>query len=665
MLHHARPQSLLVLAVALLPCLAIHARAQVVDFQNEREPVVKIHDLWRFHTGDDPDGKLGWAAPGFDDSSWKLLSSDEPWSQHGFSGYTGFAWYRFQVVLPPSQKPMALFIPYISTSYQVFADGRLIGQFGGMPPHQMVVRSFGVGNEVLFPLPIDLTSRGGSLTIAVRVWEWPGWSASFAPGGPWEAVRIGDAGMLDDLRVFRIDAQFRHDFGGNILFFTYLLAGLAGLGLFLLRRGEREYLWFAAAELSSAVNIAWGDLSNFKPLDWQDYWALVGVLSTVTAVCFFMFLAALLKQRRTSLFWIALASALVANLPTLAYSLNFIGDPTWVGTTALANLPFDVCILTLLIFAARRGNLDARLLLGPVALSYCVNILSLILITLYLAGVTSFAPYTRLMQLFNWPFPASAQNIADFLMQISILAILVLRFARTRRDEERHAAELEAARAVQQVLVPENIPAIPGFKIQNVYKPAAEVGGDFSQIIPLADGGLLLAIGDVSGKGVPAAMTVSLLVGTLRTLAHYTQSPREILAAMNQRMIGRTSGGFTTCLVVRLGPDGKIIAANAGHLAPYCAGAEQGIESGLPLGLASHSTYPETAATLGINQQLTLLTDGVVEARGKSGELFGFERTLAISTRPAEVIALAAQDFGQSDDISVISVTRTPAPAPA
>ena len=71
----------------------------------------------------------------------------------------------------------------------------------------------------------------------------------------------------------------------------------------------------------------------------------------------------------------------------------------------------------------------------------------------------------------------------------------------------------------------EHIPDIPGFRIESVYKPAQEVGGNFSQIIPLPDGGLLAAIGNVSGKGMPAAMTVSLLIGTLRTLAHYTQSP--------------------------------------------------------------------------------------------------------------------------------------------
>ncbi len=172
-------------------------------------------------------------------------------------------------------------------------------------------------------------------------------------------------------------------------------------------------------------------------------------------------------------------------------------------------------------------------------------------------------------------------------------------------------------------------------------------------------GGVLVIIGDVSGKGMPAAMTVSLLVGTVRTLAHYTQSPGEILAAMNQRMLARSHGGFTTCLVLRADPDGTLTIANAGHIAPYLGGKELPLENGLPLGLAAETAYAESTFQLAQGQQLTLLTDGVVEARDKSGALYGFERTAAISTETAESIARAAQHFGQDDDITVLTLART------
>jgi serine phosphatase RsbU (regulator of sigma subunit) len=259
--------------------------------------------------------------------------------------------------------------------------------------------------------------------------------------------------------------------------------------------------------------------------------------------------------------------------------------------------------------------------------------------------------------------PFTPGDLVEATFLIAMLAILVFRFTRTRRHEERLAGEFEAARTVQQILIPEAIPAVPGFRIETVYKPFSEVSGDFFQIISTesADGiiSAVVVIGDVSGKGMPAAMAVSLLVGTVRTLAHYTQSPGEILSAMNQRMVGRLQCGFTTCLVLRADSDGKCTLASAGHLPPYRKAAELTLENGLPLGLSESSAYPEVTLHLGEGESLTLITDGVVEARAKTGELFGFERAAEISTLAAEFIALTAQAFGQDDDITVLKLTRS------
>jgi Stage II sporulation protein E (SpoIIE) len=246
---------------------------------------------------------------------------------------------------------------------------------------------------------------------------------------------------------------------------------------------------------------------------------------------------------------------------------------------------------------------------------------------------------------------------------VTMLLFLVLRTIRIARERTQAAAELEAARTVQQVLIPEEIPSIPGFVLHSTYKPAGQVGGDFFQFLPVKRGGVLVVIGDVSGKGLPAAMTVSLLVGTLRTLAHYTQSPGEILAAINQRMLARSHGGFTTCLVLRADADGTLTIANAGHIAPYVAGKELQLENGLPLGLAAESAYAESTFQIAPGEQLTLLTDGVPEARDKAGALFGFERSAALSTQSAEAIASAAQAFGQDDDITALTLSYAGVPA--
>jgi len=134
--------------------------------------------------------------------------------------------------------------------------------------------------------------------------------------------------------------------------------------------------------------------------------------------------------------------------------------------------------------------------------------------------------------------------------------------------------------------------------------------------------------------------------------------PEQILASMNQRMLVRSGGGFTTCLVLRVDTDGTLTLANAGHLAPYCNRKELPLENGLPLGLAAGTLYTESSFQFDANTQLTLVTDGVVEARGNNGELYGFDRAATISTQSAEFIARAAQAWGQDDDITVLTLTR-------
>jgi phosphoserine phosphatase RsbU/P len=209
---------------------------------------------------------------------------------------------------------------------------------------------------------------------------------------------------------------------------------------------------------------------------------------------------------------------------------------------------------------------------------------------------------------------------------------------------------------VQQRLV---TPAadVPGFRIESVYAPAAQVGGDFFRVAPEQDGSVLVVVGDVSGKGLRAALTVSAMVGVLRTMPPLP--PARILDALNRGLIGQLHDGFVTCCAARIHPDGTMTLANAGHLSPYRNGEELPLSPGLPLGLSAEPGYGETALRLGPNDSLTFLSDGVVEARNPSGELFGFDRTRAISRESAESIAQAAQAFGQEDDITVLTLAFT------
>jgi hypothetical protein len=234
------------------------------------------------------------------------------------------------------------------------------------------------------------------------------------------------------------------------------------------------------------------------------------------------------------------------------------------------------------------------------------------------------------------------------------------RYGKTEMEKAVLEGEMTAAREVQRVMVPEDLPQIAGYSIESVYRPAAEVGGDFFQVVPLKSGRALVVIGDVSGKGLRAAMIVSMIVGILSTVSGYTEEPAEILDELNRRLCGRVYEGFVTCLVLRLGDEGRIAIANAGHLPPFVHGAELRVQESLPLGLSLNQAYEETAVQLNRGDALVLLTDGVVEARNPQGELLGFGEveTMLRAGATAREVAEVAERQGQNDDITVLQVAR-------
>jgi serine phosphatase RsbU (regulator of sigma subunit) len=132
--------------------------------------------------------------------------------------------------------------------------------------------------------------------------------------------------------------------------------------------------------------------------------------------------------------------------------------------------------------------------------------------------------------------------------------------------------------------------------------------------------------------------------------------PAETLKRLNNVLLRTPNRGFITCLCMILTSSGKVILANAGHLSPYLNGVEMATEPGLPLGFVPDMEYEQTSFLLPATVRLTLMSDGVVEARSETGELYGFERTTKISSLPAKDIAAEANRFGQKDDITVITL---------
>jgi hypothetical protein len=232
---------------------------------------------------------------------------------------------------------------------------------------------------------------------------------------------------------------------------------------------------------------------------------------------------------------------------------------------------------------------------------------------------------------------------------------------RIELDKAALETELAAAREIQRLMVPEELPPTPGYAIESIYRPAAQVGGDFFQVIPLGGGQTLVVVGDVSGKGLSAAMIVSMLIGMLHAISRTSQDPAQILAELNCRLFEHKHGGFVTCLAARLDPLGRVVLANAGHLPPWLNGAEVAFAGSMPLSIVDSATPEQATLEMRPGDRLTLITDGVVEARDAQGALFGFDRTQTLLREEASplVLAEAAIHHGQDDDLTVISILRT------
>jgi Stage II sporulation protein E (SpoIIE) len=624
------------LAIAVL---ASEITAQSPATSNRADQIITAPDLastvnvdgpWRLHVGDDP----RFAEPGYDDSDWSRVFLGKT-SRYGNSPNVkaDMRWARVHLRLDEAgeRASMALWLQN-ATPCQIFVNGVKVAETGGFAK-----RDLRMNQRLVIPLPLERY-----VTVAIRFYsireELPVMEANAG-----EARAIQNAADLVRIREFD---QYHLQYCVCV-FICYGFVPVA-LILFFAQRNHPEYLWlgiFCLLWASYVLMDQSADMGHMAINPPVSLW--------VRMYCGYGNMFACLEfvrsfARRQPFLALRAVQALILLTPFLWHA----GELYWFLLVADWALSF-LFASALLWRSSRRGHTDCGLLMGPLLLYMAVTFCG------YLSG---FFPRLNLAahQFLLGPVGVQWEALAILVCFIGIAGVVLYRFLVIAREEQRTGAEFEAARQVQRVLVPAETPAIPGFAIEAIYRPAGEVGGDFYQIVPTRDGGVLAVIGDVSGKGMPAAMTVSLLVGTFRTLAQYTQRPCEILAALNQRMIGCNSGGFTTCLVVRLDKNGTFTAANAGHLEPYVESDELKTENGLPLGLISEVNYAEREFKLQPGQQLTLLTDGVIEARSKAGELFGFERAAAITSQSADSIVHAAQQFGQEDDITVLTIKHLP-----
>lgn len=648
----------LVLALLALLCAAT-GHAQYVDASAAGQPV-KLTAPWRYHFGDDP----AWAAAGFDDSQWQLIPPEQATPQQAEPADVNFGWYRIRVKLPATQEPLALAIGQVPC--EVYADGRLVGTVGKMRPRP---EAEDLDNVNVLPLPRDLNGR--SVVLAVRtasmvgnmgILSRPPYEPSVAPARlQWQLREAASNKLL--VEGAADSNPFLYQGAPELLTDAFAQSlGMFSLGLFLLRRRSTEYGWVALAYILSVISSIARDYLQFHHAPGSYHASLMDAILVVFLFATGMYVWQFIEARRRGLFRAAMVLTALYGLVSQLLVYSVLGD--LLGNRLLALFVGNgICLVllqgTVILFfvrmgiSARHGNRNAQLLLIPFTFGWCLSLLAIFSMTLSWAGVMKPWTFTAMhlgQVTITWTY------IFNWLSLASMGMILVLRFARSAEQEQRLSGEMETARKVQAQLVPAELPGTEHFRFEAVYRAASEVGGDLYQVYPRADGSVMVLVGDVSGKGLKAAMLGTLVVGAARALAAEKLSPAAMLSGINEALRGNTDGGFVTCLCCEIAPDGRLTLSNAGHLAPYRNGEEVHCASGLPLGVVDGADYSETELQLDEGDALTFLSDGVVEARNAQGELFGFDRARAISAEPARRIAERAVEFGQEDDITVLGM---------
>jgi serine phosphatase RsbU (regulator of sigma subunit) len=258
------------------------------------------------------------------------------------------------------------------------------------------------------------------------------------------------------------------------------------------------------------------------------------------------------------------------------------------------------------------------------------------------------------------------------------VAQLVRQQQREAQERERIEQELRIARLIQQTLLPKTLPELPGYKVAAYYQPAREVGGDFYDFLELEDGRLGLVVGDVTDKGVPAALVMATTRTMLRGGAQRLFSPGEVLRRANDALVTDIPPNmFITCLYAILDLEsGRLVYANAGHDLPYRrrAGRSESAEelraTGMPLGLMPGMGYEEKEIVLGKGESVLFYSDGLVEAHDPHREMFGFPRlqglvgthrsggSALISFLLSELTRFTGEDWVQEDDITLVTLER-------
>jgi serine phosphatase RsbU (regulator of sigma subunit)/anti-sigma regulatory factor (Ser/Thr protein kinase) len=233
------------------------------------------------------------------------------------------------------------------------------------------------------------------------------------------------------------------------------------------------------------------------------------------------------------------------------------------------------------------------------------------------------------------------------------------------RQRERIEQELRVARVIQQTLLPKSLPSISGWGLAADWRPARAVSGDFYDFIYFPDGRLGIVEGDVTDKGVPAALVMATTRSLLRSISESNSAPGEILAMANDKLCPDIPPNmFITCLFAVLDPErGEMLFANAGHNLPilqHNGHVTQLLARGMPLGLLPGMEYEEKMVRLEMGDRLLIYSDGLIEAHNTEHQMFGIPYLLDLLAAPSN--QTSQMDGTQMIDVLVQSLQKFTGP---
>jgi len=538
----------------------------------------------------------------------------------------GYATYRLTILLAQVHQPLALNMPEVETAYQLYVNGQLLSSNGvvGTTPDTMT--------PYWLPKVVAFTPENNQIELLLQISNF-----EHRNGGPGQLIQLGSEDTI------------RHQKETSLAFTLFLIGsitimGIYHLGLFAVRRKDKTPLYFSLLCLLVAIrSVVSNDYYISDLIPHLPWWAIIKLsyvaiyLAVPTFITFIFSLYPAESSLRFNKFLILLA-ALFTSFVLLTPPSIYTHSLPFYHLVILVMICYSFGVLLL---ASLHGQEGALVFLGGFIILFIVIINDILVANQFLSG-GYYTPLGMFIFMFAQAFLISMRFSKAFTQVETLSTDLEQRvmertqYLQTLNDQMRD--ELALARQMQYSLLPPPHPDWPLIDIICYMTPANEVGGDFYDYYKTDQGRFVVAVGDVSGKGVSAALLMATSIAQFDATSTLNLSPRECMVYLDNAIRPYTQPRRQNCalcyveIVSPQGSAGTLRVVNAGCIPPYIKRRTGGVEHldaygfALGQGLGAEMGYKEVALNLYPGDTVILVSDGVIEANNGVGEMLGFDR---------------------------------------